>query len=441
MIITRKELHDQVWSRPMTKVAADYGVTSTALKKSCTRHEIPTPDRGYWAKLQHGKPVAAKTDLPPASAPHLETVEIVGVVTPKLPSAVVAAEVAARARMGQDGSRSLQSIPEPPILAPTRRAISKARPDQAGLASIEGKGLVRLTIAPASLERSLFFIAGLFAAAQAQGLVPHTGDDGLGLIVDGERITFAVEEQTEKAPHVQTAEDKRQVAEYEQWGWPKPRLRKYDHLPSGRLAVLISVNPYGGLRRKFADGRTQTLETMIPDILVNLAAHAVLIRERRREAEEAHKRQLEAEARRRLQEAFASQEKEREAFVDAIHAQLLERAKLVGVLGHVEALPVEEEDQLAGLCSWVNRRLAMIDALIGARGLNLTARAAELDFREPKDPEERAKVRYYSRFEGLRLWSRHDESGTATAQTAYEWASAWENEAAAPGESPQVDHN
>jgi hypothetical protein len=441
MIITRKELHDQVWSRPMTKVAADYGVTSTALKKSCTRHEIPTPDRGYWAKLEHGKPVTAKTGLPPASAPHLETVEIVGVVTPKLPSAVIAAEAAARARMGQDGSSSLQSISEPSILVPTRRAISKARPDQAGFASIEGKGLVRLTIAPVSLERSLSFIARLLTAAEAQGFVPHAGDDGLVLVVDGERIMFAVEEQIEKAPHVQTAEDKRQLAEHQRWGWPVPRLRKYDHLPSGRLALLINANPYGGLRRKFVDRRTKTLETMIPDILVSLAAHAALIRERRREAEEAHKRQLEAEARRRLQEAFESREKEREAFVNALHAQLLERAKLSSVLGHLDALPVEGADQLAGTRSWVKRRLAMIDALIGAGGLDLTARAAELDFSEPKDPEERGKVRYYSRFQDLQLWSRVGEDARATTQTPYEWANAWENEVAPPGENRQVGDN
>jgi hypothetical protein len=41
----------------MTKVAAEYGVTSTALKKTCNRHKIPTPERGYWAKLEHDKPV------------------------------------------------------------------------------------------------------------------------------------------------------------------------------------------------------------------------------------------------------------------------------------------------------------------------------------------------------------------------------------------------
>jgi hypothetical protein len=54
--VSREELYEQVWSKPMTKVAADYGVTGTALKKTCDRHYIPTPERGYWAKLEYGNP-------------------------------------------------------------------------------------------------------------------------------------------------------------------------------------------------------------------------------------------------------------------------------------------------------------------------------------------------------------------------------------------------
>jgi hypothetical protein len=65
--ISREELYQQIWSRPMTKVAAEYGVTSTALKKTCNRHKIPTPGRGYWAKCEHNKPVH-QVSLPKLSA-------------------------------------------------------------------------------------------------------------------------------------------------------------------------------------------------------------------------------------------------------------------------------------------------------------------------------------------------------------------------------------
>lgn len=55
--ISRDKLYEEVWSRPMAAVAREYGVTSTALKKTCVRHGIPTPEQGYWAKLKYGKPV------------------------------------------------------------------------------------------------------------------------------------------------------------------------------------------------------------------------------------------------------------------------------------------------------------------------------------------------------------------------------------------------
>lgn len=61
--VSREKLYTQVWSKPMTKVAADYGITGTALKKTCKRHQIPTPPLGYWAKVEHGKRVT-KPDLP-----------------------------------------------------------------------------------------------------------------------------------------------------------------------------------------------------------------------------------------------------------------------------------------------------------------------------------------------------------------------------------------
>jgi hypothetical protein len=54
--LTRRAMYDLVWSRPMTKVAADLGISDVALKKICDKHRVPTPPRGYWAKRDAGKP-------------------------------------------------------------------------------------------------------------------------------------------------------------------------------------------------------------------------------------------------------------------------------------------------------------------------------------------------------------------------------------------------
>ena len=62
--VDRRELYDQVWTEPVRTVAARLGVSDTAVKKACVRAAIPTPDRGYWAKREAGKPVI-KVALPP----------------------------------------------------------------------------------------------------------------------------------------------------------------------------------------------------------------------------------------------------------------------------------------------------------------------------------------------------------------------------------------
>jgi len=53
--LSRKTLYDLVWSEPMKTLSARFGISDVALKKTCARAGIPTPDRGYWAKKDAGK--------------------------------------------------------------------------------------------------------------------------------------------------------------------------------------------------------------------------------------------------------------------------------------------------------------------------------------------------------------------------------------------------
>ncbi len=68
---TRQELYDLVWEKPISQLAPELGLSDRGLAKICELHNIPTPNRGYWAKLEARKRVA-KTRLPKsdASAPH-----------------------------------------------------------------------------------------------------------------------------------------------------------------------------------------------------------------------------------------------------------------------------------------------------------------------------------------------------------------------------------
>ncbi|OWQ83603.1 hypothetical protein CDN99_26090 [Roseateles aquatilis] len=51
----RSELYAKVWATPVLKIAAEVGITGTRIAAICRQHGIPTPPRGYWAKLSAGK--------------------------------------------------------------------------------------------------------------------------------------------------------------------------------------------------------------------------------------------------------------------------------------------------------------------------------------------------------------------------------------------------
>lgn len=59
-MITREELYQLVWSKPMIKVAEQFGVSGSYMARVCTILRVPRPERGYWAKLEVGKAPAPR---------------------------------------------------------------------------------------------------------------------------------------------------------------------------------------------------------------------------------------------------------------------------------------------------------------------------------------------------------------------------------------------
>lgn len=49
--LSREKLYELVWSKPMTQVARDLGISDVMLAKLCKQKDVPRPQRGYWANL------------------------------------------------------------------------------------------------------------------------------------------------------------------------------------------------------------------------------------------------------------------------------------------------------------------------------------------------------------------------------------------------------
>lgn len=427
--IPRERLYELVWAKPMTKVAADFGITGTALKKTCDRHKIPTPDRGYWVKLEHGKPIR-KPPLPKLTDTQLVRIRMAGGAAQRLPEEVKKAGAEVRKRLEVlaapkpiAATASTDSeVEEPSILGATRRAFSRARPDEQGFTSTQGRGIVNLKIAPNSIDRALRLLTRLFALAETEGYRPRISDTGLDLSTDDVSIAFGVEERPRKAPHEPSAAELKRKDDNLRWGLSRPPWPKYDFSPSGRLSIVVHANSGSGLRRTYSDGKTQSIEAMLPEVVAGLAEHAALLRERRRAAEERERRQREAEARRRHEEAFGAREKRRTEFVDAIHEQILQRSKLSAVLAHLENTTGDEAKR-EDISAWIRRRIQQIDALISPQFLDLSARSAKIEFSERIDGEEPGGHYGYLSTARLQFWSIDEEKGLATSITAFEWTS------------------
>lgn len=63
--LTRQQLYDLVWSRPLSALAKEFGITANALAKICDRLLVPHPPRGHWTSAARARN-AARPLLPPA---------------------------------------------------------------------------------------------------------------------------------------------------------------------------------------------------------------------------------------------------------------------------------------------------------------------------------------------------------------------------------------
>ncbi len=69
--LDRSELFEHVWSKPVARLAVEWGISGPGLKKVCGRLHVPVPPRGYWAKLKAGHRVSRPKlpSLPAGAAP------------------------------------------------------------------------------------------------------------------------------------------------------------------------------------------------------------------------------------------------------------------------------------------------------------------------------------------------------------------------------------
>tara|TARA_R110000868_G_scaffold198069_2_gene444355 strand:+ start:11850 stop:13067 length:1218 start_codon:yes stop_codon:yes gene_type:complete len=382
--LTREELFKQVWARPMTKVAAEYEISDVALKKICTKHRIPVPGRGHWAKLAAGKPVQ-RGHFRALSDPAVNSIRIYGSAARSLPKAVKDAQQSSRARE-KDPSNKVMVPAAPaelnPIVARTEKKLARAKPSDRGLVASIGQNLFQVEISPASVTRVIAFLNALVTAAESRGYKIIKAETALVFVVDDETLGFRIDEQVTRSEHTPTEAEiaaiekwqKRQDRRRHSWQYadwtPRPAPPEWDYTPNGLLKVTLNEDlryGYEGLRHTFGDGKTQRIENLANGILEAFSTWSVAIKAKRIEDE---RRKQELEERAQRQEEQRRRKALEDKRVEALARNLerwRERQQVLEFVAAVEAKfeagSYDDPDAVREWIVWARRYADRIDPL------------------------------------------------------------------------------
>lgn len=321
MILTREDVHRQVWSAPMPKVARDLGLTAAELERLCKSLDVPFPYSGYWRKgapldgrprglprARPGRPDAVELDLPPhASTP------------PSSPGPIVPAGPALGPPVDIDDA-------EDPV---DRR-----------------RDLIRVRLAEA-----------LVRAGHTVGL----GGAPRAFAVNGQVLTHWLREGYTRTKRPLTAEEARDPRTF-----ARGRDYVFEERMTGRLILAVEVRSYGRKAEWRDHPRRGRLEDRIAEIVAGLEALADDTTRLRAEREAAEVRWRETEDRRRAAERRAQAEADRWSRLTQLAAQHEETRRVATFLKRLRAAagPAAGSDpQLRAWFTWAQRALHAYDPL------------------------------------------------------------------------------
>ena len=211
--LTRRELYDLIWSKPLRDIAADLGISDVGLAKVCERHRVPRPEQGYWNKINAGKP-AKKSIFVEVDDVRLNRVEINGALS-QLPPEVRSHLEASRSRKRAQAEAAARPLTpkaaiSPPTLlhsaiAATATTLRKAKADQFGTIRCGGAGLIRIEVSENSVERVLGFLDRLARSLDDAELTFKSSENALVVNRAPDGVTFGLKEKTRRQKHEPTA--------------------------------------------------------------------------------------------------------------------------------------------------------------------------------------------------------------------------------------------
>lgn len=334
--ITRRQLHELVWSEPLDAVSRSLGLPVVRLRSLCRSNDIDLPPPGYWAKVAAGAPAKRRA----LRADVLSAEETVSTISNSLP------------RMSRDRVKEAHtSLPDndPPQVSPDfnpttalAKAVMRAKKSYDEMLRMKSDGL-ELKISPSERLRSAALIEALVLTGAEAGW--SVGD---AISVDGEVLRLELRERT-TAPET--------TASY---------VLRSDYVGTGDLVLSVSSGKYTGVRHNWSDTRRSRIEARLPKIVDDFSTISAALKERRREREEQERRWAEQERVRKEQRRLAEVERVRGAILreQADAFDLAQRLRCYVEAVKTRASELDDVDaRTTAWILWAERHVADLDPL------------------------------------------------------------------------------
>lgn len=370
--LTRKELYEQVWSEPMTKLSKRYGLSDVGLRKRCKKLRIPLPLRGHWQKSKYAK-MLRRPPLPPMKEPDIveftivkKEKRIVGEEQNTEVQAMIAFE-----RLEENRIRVAHAFKaHHPYVVQTEKILSKAKPNSYDNGILNPKvGCLDIQVSPQILARAFLIMDALIKSLEARGFkVSMSNNDKCvtSVSVLDETFEFGLKEFLKQTKHELTPAEKKKKEELSWYDF----FPKYDYNPSGKLSLMIKTYAGDGIRKTWTDGKKQRVENCLNAFILGLIMIAVakkaerIERDRReREWQERENKRVElARLRREEEERVQALEKEASAWNKS--QQIRAYLKAVREVALQKNGEIEPGSELDKWLTWASQQADRLDPLV-----------------------------------------------------------------------------
>ncbi|KZZ78862.1 hypothetical protein A3767_01395 [Oleiphilus sp. HI0133] len=363
--ITRLELYDLVWTKPISKIAHELNINAAEIVKACTELEVPRPKSGHWTKIECGKTVS-REPLPKLINPPKNDLVLVSSAPSKIK----------HKKTKKKNTKKVQQTPNPAQMSkdvqPTGASSSEysketksnqgyfknASKGDRGILIPNAKKAFDLRVTKESVTRALTLMDSLIKAFKAQDWKLEIKDQrkgGMTVIVKDEEIEFYLIERTSRKEHILTKEelrDKKLRGYY--WG------PKYDYSPTGELSLIIEKPGWLAERSTWKDGKRQKLEDLLNDFCTHISILADNIKKKRAEEQERDRLQQIASHNKYLVSQLREQESKRRKEIE-LEAKNWEQAESLRKYVKILELNSTEDIETTEKIMWIKNYADLLD--------------------------------------------------------------------------------